>query len=319
MKNSYLPLLLLFVISFYTSCEPGSSDDIEPEAEEIIEIPDEIFKAALVSSNTIDTNGDRVGDSDIDLNNDGEIQRSEAELIEGLIMNFSYYGIGRLVNFSGIENFKNLQYLKITGLWDSAGEENTEPEFELISHDFTGLKELEYLEFNNLFTNFIDVLNLSGLNKLKEVKLINDKPYYDVFTEENIVLPVNFMDVNLAGTSSLVSLDITNSFLNLDLCQVASLKKLNMHYLEGGEPEVFDFHCLTELEWLDISENRIHTLILKNSSALSTFIATDVYSLQGLNFFPYVDYICIDDIPEEFEQIESLKGETTVVTTDCTI
>lgn len=87
MRNFYLPLLLLFILSFANSCEPDNSENEEPEAEDIIEIPDERFKHALVSTNSIDTNGDRVGDSDIDLNDDGEIQRSEGELIEGLILN----------------------------------------------------------------------------------------------------------------------------------------------------------------------------------------------------------------------------------------
>jgi len=258
-----------------------------------------------------------VGERDIDLNDDGKIQRFEAELIKGLIMNFSYFNLGRMVDFSGIENFKNIEYLKITGQWEPSNGEITDPKFEMISIDFTGLKELEFLEFNNLFTNFINSLDLSGLIKLKELKLINDKPYYDSFTDENIVLPVNFMDVNLTGTTALTSLDITNSFLKIDYCQIPSLKKLNTHYLEGGEPDVFDFHCLTNLEWLDISENRIHSLILKNSTVLTTFISTDVYSLQGRNFSPHIDYICIDDIPEEFAQIAHLRNENTVVVTDC--
>lgn len=308
---------MLSILLITISCEPDNPRVIEPEPdEEIILIPDEHFKHALVSTNSIDTNGDHIGDSDIDLNNDGEIQRSEANLIKGLIMNFIYYDIGRLVDFTSIENFVNLKYLKITGVGDSVGGEIDE-EFEIISYDFTGLKELEYLEFNNLFTNYSDALDLSGLTKLEEVKLINDKPYYEVFTDENIILPVNFMDVNLEGTVSLTSLDITNSFLNLDLCQVPSLKRLNMYYLEGGEPEVFDFHCLTNLEWLNISENRIKKLILKNSSVLNTLFVEDIGSSNNGNY-PYVEYICIDDIPEEYEQISTMVNENTVVTTDCT-
>ncbi|HSI71480.1 MAG TPA: hypothetical protein VK941_14690 [Gillisia sp.] len=329
MKIRFLSLLLLLVIFFAASCETDNPDvpepvapeqpeepeePEEPVAEAIIEIPDEIFKAALVSSNSIDTTGDGIGDSDIDLNNDGEIQRSEAEAIKGLIMNFFYHQIGRLVDFSGIENFINLEYLKITGHGDGVGVGVTGSE--LLSYDFTGLKNLKYLEFNNLATNFSDVLDLSGLSNLTEVKLINDKPHYEYFTDDNISLPVNFMDVNFEGTDSLIDLDITNSFLNIDYCQVPSLKKLNTYYLEGGEPEVFDFHCLTNLEWLDISENRIHSLILKNNSVLTTLRAEDIGG-SNMGNYPYVEYICIDDIPEEFEQIATLRDENTVVVTDC--
>lgn len=315
MKKFYFPLLLLSFISFFFSCEPSNPEEPEPEAEDIIEIPDEHFKNALVNTNSIDTNGDGVGDSDIDLNNDGEIQRSEANLIKGLNMNFNYLEINNLVEFTGIENFINLKYLKITGMGYAPG--GAIEDSDLISYDLTGLKKLEYLEFNNIVTNFAKTLDLSGLTFLKEVSLINNRPHYETYDDENIKLPINFMDVNLEGTVSLTSMDITNSFLNIDLCQVPSLKKLNMFYLEGGEPEVFDFHCLKNLEWLDIGENHIKSLILKNNSVLNIFLASDIGDgYQGANY-PHIKYICIDDIPKEFEQIAHLRNEDTVVVTDC--
>ncbi|MCY2686023.1 hypothetical protein [Salinimicrobium sp. TH3] len=319
MKKTLLWLLPLFIFSFLSSCEPEGPADKDPDppvAEEIIEIPDEYFKNVLVNTNSIDTNGDHVGDSNIDLNNDGEIQRSEAELAKSLIMNYNYHEIGRLVSFTGISNFTNLEYLKITGIGYYPAEE-IEVE-KLMSYDFTGLVNLEYLEFNNLVTNWSESLDLSGLGNLAEVRLINNSPFYEVFTDENIVLPVNFMDVDLESTGSLINLDITNSFLNIDFCQVPSLKKLNMFYLEGGEPEVFDFHCLESLEWLNIGENVIESLILSNSSVLETLLVQNIGSWGGHYWnYPFVKYICIDDIPEEHEQIATLIDEHTVVVTDC--
>lgn len=315
MRNLYIPLLLLFIISF-SSCDPENSEDNEPEAEDIIEIPDVHFKNALLNTNSIDTNGDKVGDSDIDLNNDGKIQRSEAELIEGLIIKFDPSVIRENIDITGIENFINLKYIKITGFSSHSVDETIPCNF--YSYDLSPLKKLEYLELNNLATNLIKMLNLSGLTNLLELVLINDKPTYNGFTPENLFLPVNYMDVNLEGAVSLASMDITNSFLNLDFCQVPSLKRLNMFYLEGGEPEVFDFHCLTKLEWLNIGENRIKTLILKNSSVLNTFLANDIGDGQeGWANYPYIEYICIDDFPEEFEQIAPLRNENTVVVIDC--
>lgn len=321
MKKPFLPLLLSFVIFLAISCEPegsgGNEPGPEPEppvAEDIIEIPDEHFKAALVSTNSIDTNGDNEGDSDIDLNNDGEIQRSEAELIEGLILRFAYDEFGRYVDLSGIENFINLKYLKMSG--DHRG--NKVENEELITYDLSALKKLEYLELNNLGSNAFETIDLHGLTNLEELILLNSRPDYGLDFED-WDKPLAFIDLNLEGTSNLTSMDITNSFLNIDFCQVPSLKRLNMFYLEGGEPEVFDFHCLTNLEWLNIGENAIKSLILKNSSVLNTFLASDIGSGQdGFANYGYVDYICIDDIPEEYEQIESLRNENTVVVTDCT-
>lgn len=317
MKRYFLPLLLFSVIFLAASCEPEGPGDKEPDppvVEEVIEIPDEHFKHALVGTNTIDTNGDHEGDSDIDLNNDGEIQRSEANAIEGLIIEFDYEAIQRIVDLKGIENFVNLKYLKITGSKNYGVGET--PPSELMNYDFTSLSNLEYLELNNLVTNHAEALNLSGLRNLAELRLINDRPYYEVFTEENTWLPVNFMDVNLEGNVGLTKLDITNSYLYIDFCEVPSLEILNMYYLEGGEPEVFDFHCLTGLEWLNISENVIKSLILKNNSVLNTLLVEDIGFSNGINY-PFLEYICIDDFPEEHEQISTLRDENTVVDTNC--
>lgn len=312
MKRYFVPQLLLSALFLAASCEPDNPENKPepPVAEEIIEIPDEYFKHALVNTNSIDTNGDHKGDSDIDLNNDGEIQRSEAELAEGLILHFKYKDFKRYVDLSGIENFLNLKYLKMSGDHRFNKVENEE----LITYDLSALKKLEYLELNNLGTNAFEAIDLHGLSNLQELILLNSRPDYGLdFEEWN--KPIAFMDLKLEGTSSLKFMDITNSFLNIDFCEVPSLKKLNMFYLEGGEPEVFDFHCLTELEWLNISENRIKSLILKNSSILNTLLVRDI-GYYGINY-PFVEYICIDNIPEEFEQIATLRDENTVVVTDC--
>ncbi|WP_029037255.1 leucine-rich repeat domain-containing protein [Salinimicrobium xinjiangense] len=315
MKRSLLPLLLLLLLII--SCEPENLGDPHQEPPPRgIDITDDYLKQVLISTYCNDTNNDNIGDRNVDLNNDGEIQRTEAELIEALVIDFFNPEIKESVNLTGIENFVNLRRLTLSGLSIFSVEQT--PKTELLSYDLTDLKNLEYLEVNVLTTNHYKALDLSGLTNLKELKLINNRPYYLGYTEENIKLPVNFLDVNLAGTNSLTKLDISNSFLNIDFCQIPSLKELKMSHLNGGEPETFDFHCLTSLEWLDISENLIKTLILKNSSVLHTLIAEDIgYGEEGFANYPYIEQICIDDIPEEFEQIATLRDENTVVVTDC--
>lgn len=44
---------------------------------QIVTIPDVIFKNALININWVDTNSDGFPDTDVDTNNDGEIQVSE--------------------------------------------------------------------------------------------------------------------------------------------------------------------------------------------------------------------------------------------------
>ncbi|WP_417856546.1 T9SS type A sorting domain-containing protein [Xanthomarina gelatinilytica] len=75
---------------------------------QIVNIPDANFKNALINDMVVDMDGDRIGDIDADLNNDGEIQQSEAENpnIFGLIVPSK--GISSL---EGIQSFINIKTL----------------------------------------------------------------------------------------------------------------------------------------------------------------------------------------------------------------
>lgn len=312
--------LLIFVMLI--ACEPENPkpepENPEKEPEDIIEIPDDYFKQLLVSSPSIDTNADDKGDSDIDLNNDGEIQVSEAKEIEGLILSLDYTEINRIVDFTGINNFENLTYLKITAPSLVGLEPNTDST--RISYDFSGLKLLERLQVNDINSSYIENINLTGLTKLKSANLDGIKPQ---FFEGDYDIPFNFTEVKMNGCMALENLSLTNSWLYIDYCEVPSLKKLNLYYLEGGEPEMVDLHCLKNLEWLDISENRLDSLFLKNSSVLSYFRADDIgtgyYDTNDFSNYPFLKYICIDDIQQEMDQVSTLVGDETTLTTSCNL
>ena len=115
MKPFYLPVVLS-VLFLCSSCgsENEIEDEADPETDNLI-FPDAAFKNALVNTNSVDTNNDGQGDVDMDINNDGEIQRPEAEAAKGLILRFDYSSLGRYVDLSGIENIINLTSLSITG------------------------------------------------------------------------------------------------------------------------------------------------------------------------------------------------------------
>lgn len=313
-KNFLLPLSLLFLVTFFISCEPEGENEPEPEPEvDNIHIPDEHFKNALLNEDVVDTNNDGVGDTDADVNNDGEIQRTEAEAIQSLLLHFDYLSIDRYVDLSGIEHFINLTSLKVTG--EGGIYDISKPDPVLLTYDFTALKELEFLQVNHLASNYFETFDLRGLTNLVELDLSQNRPTW--YGEgEDYKEPYNFIDVKMQGLNRLKKMTFINSFLYVDFCEVPALEILDMWYLEGGEPETFDFHCLTNLEWLNISENHIDNLILKNSSVLTTLLVRDIGSAPN-SYLPHVEYICIDDIQEEWDQISSLIDENTVVTTDC--
>ena len=308
-KNNLLPFSLVIIILLFVSCE--TDNEIEPEPEiDNIHIPDEHFKNALLNEDVVDTNKDKVGDTDADVNNDGEIQRSEAEAIESLILHFDYTNLERYVDLTGIEHFTNLRILKLTGK-GGAGEEKIDPQ---MTYNFTALKKLEFLQVNHLASNQVETIDLSGLTSLVEVNLSYNRP---TFYPPDHGQPEFFIDVNMEGNTNVTKLSFENSFLLVDLCEVPSVEVLDMRYLEGGEPEEFDLHCLTNLEWLDFSENSVKKLILKNSSVLTTLVTTGVESANINAIYRPIEYVCIDDIQEEWDQISTLIDENSVVTTDC--
>ncbi len=225
---------------------------------QIVNIPDANFKYLLINSVCADFNSDGVLDGDVDTNDDGEIQTSEALNVLQLsvdCVNYpvnSFYDKRIISNLTGINSFANIKKVKFTAVY-----------FNNIEVNLSQLSQLEFVSIKWTDSSLITSINLSNLTKLVALDLIAVRPInYDV--------PNYNINVNLSGTINLTDLNYTNSFLNIDFCQIPNLINLNCFYLEGGEPDVFDFSCLTKLETLDINENWIKTIILKNGSLLKS-------------------------------------------------
>ena len=91
MKKYYLLILLFSFI--------GNANS------QIVEIPDANFKNALINTVCADFNQDWVYDGDVDTNDDGEIQLSEALAVKILNVNNKEIAI-----IEGIQYFTNLYY-----------------------------------------------------------------------------------------------------------------------------------------------------------------------------------------------------------------
>jgi len=267
---------------------------------QIVTIPDANLKYLLVNSVCADFDNDGVFDGDVDANNDGEIQESEALNVLQLSVDCvdypvnSFYDQRIISNLTGINSFANLKKVKFTAVY-----------FNAIEVNLSQLSQLEFVSIKWTDSSLITSINLSNLSKLIALDLISIRPInYDV--------PNYNINVNLSGTINLTDLNYSNSFLNIDFCQIPNLINLNCFYLEGGEPDVFDFSCLTKLETLDINENWIKTIILKNGSLLKSINWQQT-------FYLYPEYICLDENSQELDQILQLKvaGPQTVINTYC--
>ena len=254
---------------------------------QIVNIPDANFKNVLVHSVCADFNNDGILDGDVDIDNDGEIQTSEALDVLQLIVFYQrvdLYDKLTLSNLIGINSFPNLKKIKFSGVFFDNQEIN-----------LTQLSQLELVSINDTDSNLINSINISNLSNLTSLDLSGIRPI-------NYDIPSDNINVNMSGCTNLEDLNYTNSFLNFDFCQIPNLKNLNCNYLEGGEPDIFDFSCLTHLETLKIDENFINTLILKNGSTLNSI------EMNYWNYIPYPKFICIDDNSTELKQIQNLGG-----------
>ncbi|PLB19340.1 MAG: Internalin-like protein [Flavobacteriaceae bacterium FS1-H7996/R] len=266
-----------------------------------ITIPDTNLKNILISTNTIDTNGDDIPDTYIDINNDGEIQLIEAEAVTNLI----FQGNPNILDITGLESFINLTKLNFGNTYFF---DHTDLSTAPTNFDFTSLTKLESLILNHAESIKLKNINISGLENLRTLELVNIRPN-DFYSESD-----RFTNVNLSGCINLENFSYYNSFLNIDFCQIPNLKNLNCSYLEGGEPEIFDFSCLSKLEVLDISENFIDKLILKNGSILNNITHNYIGSGPA---YPFPNFICLDDILEEYDMFSDLIGPNTVVNSIC--
>ena len=279
---------------------------------EIVSIPDVNFKRYLVNMNCYDSDNDDIPDILVDSNGDGDIQISEATGIDNLIFPQSVQNYSHFLDLTGIDHFLNLIKLDFgyVQFYGYAPDDFSLLDYSSSSMDFTPLVLLEYLKLYGLDTNVVKNVDLSGLVNLDHLDLSNNKGVD--FSGEN----PQFATINLEGCTSLKTLIFSNSFLRFDYCQAPNLTYLDCHYLEGGEPEFFDFSCLVNLEVLDISENLIDKLMLKNGSVLNNIIYNYIGNEPG-SYLPFPNYICIDDIQEEYDMLSGLIGPDTTVNSYC--
>ncbi|WP_207388479.1 hypothetical protein, partial [Gramella sp. KN1008] len=121
MKNAFKVLPYLLLAFIFQSCNNDKDEIFESydlkgnsQGSEIL-FTDNKFKDVLISTNCVDTNGDGIGDRNADENNDGEIQKKEANSIEALVLKFQYEIPIRFTSLQGIENFGNLKTLIMNG------------------------------------------------------------------------------------------------------------------------------------------------------------------------------------------------------------
>jgi uncharacterized repeat protein (TIGR01451 family) len=196
---------------------------------QIINFPDPNFKNALVNTKCVDTDGDGVGDADADLNNDGEIDMSEALEVERLEISSN-----EIISIEGIQHFKELKLLNCLSN-------------KIQSLNVNSLNKLEEI---NCGYNLLTSLNFENLLNLKEVYC-----YYN-----------NLTALTFSNTPNLtLLLAQNNKLITFETNQIPKIKRLT---LRVNELSTLNINGLQKLESLEIGGNQISSIEFINLPAL---------------------------------------------------
>ena len=290
---------------------------------QIIDIPDPLFKNALLDHSPV-----------IDLNDDGEIQFSEAESV--IILNVRNKDI---LNLTGIEAFTNITELDC-GLNDLTELNISNLEsleiLKFIHNDLTDIDVSQNLNLREFWGNFNEFTSLNFTDNIN-LELIT-VPYCFTLTSINVQGCTNLEQL-FVGETNIQDIDISNN-QNLTLIQaintpiteidVSQNPFLNRILLSETAITSIDVSQNQFLEYLLLNETLVTEIDFSNNTNMFSFQASDCSNLQfvnaknGGNFSiasfttennPLLDYICVDNVSYAVANFD--VTEPTLFTEDC--
>ncbi len=252
--KTYLTCILLLIYNF------GICQDI-------LSIPDANFKKALINEG-------------IDYNNDGEIERFEAEVTLKLeLQNYHFHDISGIEHFTGlnkliIRNNDSLSFIQLESL-KSLKELQISENKSLLSIQISNCPDLKKLNINyNGSIELLDIKELGSLvtleskgnTKLKTFNFRKLQSLDSLIVENNLYLS----NLHIEKDINLKFIKISNSGLkSVDFNHINSLRKLIFN--QNNSIQELSFNQLINLEHLDIHENNNLTHYqIKNSHALKS-------------------------------------------------
>ena len=325
------------------------------QAQNVI-IPDANFKNALVNTACVDTDEDGFLDSDVDINNDGEIQVSEAEAVLNLQVTFE-----NISSLQGIEAFINLQVLKCYYNQLTTLDVSGLPNLNMLECDHNQLTTLNISSLSNLtklrcHNNLLSSLDLSGLTNLIDLNCgenlltaldASGLPNLDLLYCSNNELTTievsglsslthlrcdgNFLSsIDLSGLTSLtIFMALSNQFTSLDLSVLPNLDILNC---ANNQLTILDESVLTNLTSLYCNDNLLTSLDVSglpnlfyfdcSSNQLTTLFmknGSTFSSVYSFNQNPNLEYVCVDDFELEdvLSRVEDYGYTNCVVNSYC--
>ncbi|WP_432671314.1 DUF7619 domain-containing protein [Flavobacterium sp. SM2513] len=295
MKKYYLLLVVLMGFGSVSGQNPS----------DIVFIPDTYLKARLLEANSstyfASTQSHVIGYSpssynSIDVNNDGQIQYSEAAAIKWLNIGGTF-----LSNLTGLQSFVNLQYLNVGYspylIYLNIGYLPNLTQLDckysnLASLSINSLSNLQYLncDGNNLFS--IDISNLTNLNHLS----IDSNDFETINLDSLTNLQKLFCDnnqltnLNLSTLTNLKVLRASNNQLtSLDMTGLNNLNELAFNYNQlnsinvSGLSNLKSLYCsFNQLTSINLIGSNLHFFYC-NNNLLNAINIDGLVNLQYLN------------------------------------
>lgn len=260
-----------------------------------INLKNTLLSAGPNSSVAWDNNNTRVA---VDVDGDGEIQQSEALLIDRLQLENA-----GIQDVNGIEFFTNIRNLLLSGNpitdLDVTMLNNLEQlsihQSAFVNVNFTNLINLKAIyAFDNPISNF----DFTGVNALETLVVgFND------FTSLNLSMVANLKELTIYD-NALTGLDLSNQLVletifisnsQITSIDISNLQSLIDFTLRSSQLTALDASNLSALETLYVSNNNITSISLNNntsllnldagSNQLNTLDIAQASNLTGLNLF----------------------------------
>jgi len=249
--------LIIFFSLFTTLCNAQT-----------VNIPDANFKNALINSLCVDADSNWWHESDVDLNNDGQIQASEAALVQRLDISGK-----NILDLTGIQSFINLKLLHC---------QNNK----LTTVDFSSNLKLQQLACSD--NNFVS-LTIKGLPSLKTLFICPNTSLQNLTITNNPSLTTLSINDSFYPLTSLVNLNCSsNALTTLDISGNSNLTNADC-----SNNRLTSIQISTTIKTLDISNNlfsgftlgecNITSLNISNNK-LTSLGVYNCYNLSGLNF-----------------------------------
>lgn len=284
MKKIYL-LIILSVI-----CVNGYS--------QIVNIPDANFKNALVNTICADFDGDFVYDDDVDTNNDGEIQVSEAEAVLGAL-NVRDQNISSL---EGVQSFINI--LRLSCSRNELTSLDVSQNVNLVDL-YCGENQLSNLDLSQNIS--LDYLGCS-VNLLTSLDLSQNLSLYEVSCGGNLLSSIDlgknqYLSELYCSNNQLTTLNLSeNTGLRTVSCQFNQLQSIDL----GQIPSIRNLYCNdNQLISLDVSQNPLLNDLTCNNNQLIYLNVQNGYNSSMNRVYtwnnPNLFCIQVDDETADFE------------------